>query len=65
MVAEMIVDIRDHHVEDDTAVKCLRGGFRLRAVLRERIDDFGIAAALEWGRPLSKRRKSNTAFPAI
>src|SRR6185437_5320917 len=36
----------DQHVEGDATVQRLGVGLRLSAVLRERIDDLGIAAAL-------------------
>ena len=46
MVAQVIVDIGDQHVEDDAPIKSL--GVRLSpgAMFRENIDDRGVAAAL-------------------
>ena len=46
MVAQMVVDIRNQDVEDHPTIKFMRVDRRLRAVLREHIDKFGIAAAV-------------------
>ncbi len=46
MVAEVIVDIGDQHVEDDAPIKGLDIRFPLCAVLSKGIDDLRIAAAL-------------------
>jgi hypothetical protein len=46
MIAQMILDIRDQHVESDATIKRLGVCLRLGAMLRDRVDDFGIAASL-------------------
>ena len=53
----MIVDIGYQDIEDDSAMKCMGIGFRLRTVLSEGIDEFGVADALPVS-PINQRLRT-------